>query len=65
MRLNDCSADLSVDTKYLRVQANNCVRLARACQDVPTSHQLEAIGTDLMERAAQLDELLADLSVPD
>lgn len=61
MRSNGCSNDMSVDTSYLRMQASNCVRLARECPDVPTSHQLEAIGTELMAKAAQLDELLADL----
>lgn len=62
MTLYGCKADVSVDTTYLRQQASNCVRLARVCQDVPTSHELEAIGTELMARAAQLDELLADLA---
>lgn len=63
MSLNGCDDDVSVDTSYLREQANNCVRLARVCQDMPTSHQLEAIGAELMARAAELDELLADLSL--
>ena len=62
MTLSGCKDDVSVDTSYLRQQASNCVRLARVCQDVPKSHELEAIGTELMARAAQLDELLADLA---
>lgn len=62
MRLSGCDADVSVDTSFLRQQATNCVRLARVCPDVPTSHQLEAIGTELMARAAQLDELLSRLA---
>ena len=65
MRFSDFNHDMSVDTAYLRKQANCCVRLARECQDLPTSHQLEAIGTDLMARAAQLDELLSDLTIND
>jgi hypothetical protein len=53
---------MSVDTTYLREQANNCVLLARNCSDVPVSHQLEEIAVELMARAAQLDELLGDIS---
>jgi hypothetical protein len=52
--------DLSVDTSYLREQAQRCVKLARDCADVPTSHQLEAIGLELMLRAKEIDDLLAD-----
>ena len=65
MRSSSCNKDTSVDTSYLRLQANNCVRLARECPDIPTSHQLEAIGTELMVKAAQLDELLSDLADAD
>jgi len=65
MRSSGCNNDTTMDTSYLRVQANNCVRLARECPDVPTSHQLEAIGTELMVKAAQLDELLSDLAGAD
>ncbi len=42
---------------YLREQALHCVRLARDCPHSPTSHELEAIGIELMEKAAELDEL--------
>jgi len=46
-----------VDASYLREQAQRCVRLARECPHSPTSHELEAIGIELMEKAAELDEL--------
>ena len=52
--------DVSVDTSYLREQAQHCVQLARDCADGPTSHQLEAIGLELMLRAEEIDDLLAD-----
>jgi hypothetical protein len=48
------------DASYLREQALRCSRLARNCPHLPTSHQLEAIGIEFMEKAAELDELLAD-----
>jgi hypothetical protein len=64
MRSSGCKADMSVDTSYLREQANICVRLARVCTDLPTSHQLEEIGSELMARAAELDDLLANLAPP-
>jgi hypothetical protein len=47
------------DASYLREQAHRCVRLARNCPHLPTSQELEAIGIDLMERAAELDDRLA------
>ena len=43
---------------YLREQAQRCVRLAHDCPDLKTSHELEAIGIELMEKAAELDVLL-------
>jgi hypothetical protein len=46
-----------VDAPYLREQAQRCARLARDCPHVPTAHELEAIGIELMEKAAQLDYL--------
>jgi hypothetical protein len=50
---------VSIDAAYLREQAQRCVRLARDCPHLPTSHELEAIGVDLMERAAEVEKLLA------
>jgi hypothetical protein len=47
-------------TSCLREQAGLCVKLARDCPDAVTSHQLEAIGTDLMLKAEELDGLLGD-----
>jgi len=49
-----------VDASYLREQAQRCVRLARDCPHTPTAHELEALGVDLMQRAAELDELRQD-----
>jgi hypothetical protein len=46
-----------VDAPYLREQAQRCARLARDCPHVPTAHELEAIGIELMEKAAELDHL--------
>jgi hypothetical protein len=53
---------MPVDASYLREQAQRCVRIARDCPHAPTSHKLEAIGHELMEKAAEIDELLSDLS---
>jgi len=52
-----------VDATYLRDQAQRCARLARDCPHPPTANELEAIGTELMQRAAELDEL--DSKIPD
>jgi hypothetical protein len=46
-----------VDAPYLRKQAERCVRLARNCKEVHTAHELEAIGQELMQKAAELDQL--------
>jgi hypothetical protein len=46
-----------VDASYLREQAQRCVRLARDCPHKPTSHELESLVIDLMQKAAELDEL--------
>jgi hypothetical protein len=47
-----------VDASYLRERAHRCSRLARDCPHLPTAHELEAIGVELMEKAAELDQLL-------
>jgi hypothetical protein len=46
-----------VDASYLREQAQRCTRVARDCPHLATSHELEAMGADLMQKAAELDEL--------
>jgi hypothetical protein len=51
---------VSLDTSFLREQAQRCVQLARDWPDVPISHQLEAIGLELMLRAEEIDSLLSD-----
>jgi hypothetical protein len=48
------------DSVSLREQAHRCTRLARRCPDVPTAHELEAIGVELMLTAAEFDKVLAD-----
>jgi len=45
------------DAAYLREQAQRCTRLAHDCPHLPTAHELEAIGVELMQRAAELDHL--------
>ena len=49
-----------IGASYLREQAHRVVRLARDCPHRPTSHELEAIGMELMEKALEIDELLSD-----
>jgi hypothetical protein len=44
------------DALYLREKAQYCVVLARACRHLPTSQALEALGVELMEKAAELEE---------
>lgn len=50
-------SDIWLDASYLRELAHRCVRHARDCSHLATSHQLEAIGIELMQKAAELDEL--------
>ena len=49
-----------VDAPYLREQAQRCTRLAHDCPHLPTAHELEAIGVELMQKAAELDHLQED-----
>jgi hypothetical protein len=49
-----------VDAPYLREQAQRCARLARDCPHLPTAHELESIGVELMQKAAELDQLQRD-----
>jgi len=46
-----------VDASYMRALAHRCSRAARDCPHRPTAVELEAIGVELMERAAEIDEL--------
>jgi hypothetical protein len=48
------------DVSYLRTQASRCVRLARDCRHLPISHDLEAIGMEMMAKAAELEGFLAN-----
>jgi hypothetical protein len=43
--------------KYLRDVAQTCIRLARACPDLPTSRGLEEVAMDLMTKAQELEQL--------
>jgi hypothetical protein len=45
------------DASYLRDRARHCIALARGCPHLPTSHALEALAVELMEKAAELDEI--------
>ena len=45
-----------VDSSYMRDLAQRCTRAARKCPHRATSHELEAIGVELMQKAAELDE---------
>lgn len=45
------------DSSYMRTLAHRCTRAARDCPHRPTSNELEAIGVELMQKAAELDEL--------
>lgn len=45
-----------IDSAYMRDLAERCTRAARDCPHRPTSHELEAIGVELMQKAAELDE---------
>jgi hypothetical protein len=44
-----------MDVPYLREQAHYCVALARECPHLATSQALEALGVELMEKAAELE----------
>ena len=52
-----CEADMLADAMYLRECAHRCVALARNCPHLSTSQALEALGVELMEKAAELEEL--------
>jgi hypothetical protein len=47
---------MPIDASYLRDRAQYCVALARDCPHLPTAQALEALGVELMEKAATLDE---------
>jgi len=49
-----------VDATYLRERAHYCVALARDCPHLATSQALEALGVELMEKAAELEKLIGD-----
>lgn len=42
------------DVSYLRELAHRCVRLAHNCSDQHISHELDAIGAELMEKTAEM-----------
>jgi len=45
------------DASYLREQAQRCSRLARNCPHIATSHELEAMGVEWMQKASELEHL--------
>jgi hypothetical protein len=49
-------AGMMIDTiKYLRETAQTCARLARTCPHVATSHGLEEVAVDMMNKAKELE----------
>jgi hypothetical protein len=44
-----------VEPLYLREKAQHCVALARIWPDLATSHALEALAIEWMEKAAELE----------
>jgi len=42
--------------KYYRELAQTCTRLARACPHSATSHKLEEIALELMQKAKELED---------
>jgi hypothetical protein len=42
---------------YLRERALICVRLARTCTHLATSHELKGLAADLMAKAEELEVL--------
>ncbi len=52
---------IPVASNFLRQYAERCVRIARHCPHRQTAHELEAIGIELMEKAADIDQLLSEL----
>ncbi len=44
-----------IDALYLREKAHYCVALARRCSHLATAQALEALGVELMEKAAELE----------
>lgn len=50
----------AVDSSFLRDHALTCTRLARTCPHAPTALELEGIGVELMVKAEELDDALAD-----
>jgi len=45
------------DAAYLRERAHRCVAMAGNCPHLPTSQAVEALGVELMEKAAELDKV--------
>ena len=43
---------------YLKEKAHHCMRLARSCPDRETSHALEAMGLEFLDRATELERML-------
>lgn len=51
-----------LNASYLRALAHRCVRLAHDCPDRKISHELDAIGAELMEKAAEITAGIAAAS---
>ena len=48
--------DTKMPWEYLRDQAHRCMRLARNCPDQKTSHALEAMGMEFLDKARDLEK---------
>jgi hypothetical protein len=48
------------DIDYLRGCAQRCASLARDCPDIATSQALEELSIELMDKAAELDQLVGN-----
>jgi hypothetical protein len=47
---------MPIDVTYLRERAHQCVALARGCPHLPTAQALEALGVEMMEKAAEIEK---------
>jgi hypothetical protein len=56
MAYNASGHAMLIDALYLREKAHYCVALSRRCSDLATSQALEALGIELMEKAAELEQ---------
>ena len=61
MKQKPCIQAIPDVVESLRDIAVLCMRLARQCPDVETSHGLEEVGFAVMSQAAELESFEADV----